>query len=369
MRIFIVDTVYSGFLTWLYQEYRPGLAEASFAEQSETQTEGFFHTAGAWAPALRDLGHEVLEISANNAPMQVRWMLENDLLDRLAMTTDGQLVMRSQAVPWQIGIVAEQVRRFQPDVLLSANLYLFADDFLAMVDGFYGKSVGQHAADMLAGNGLGKYDLIVSSLPKQVELLRQAGIRAEHLGLAFDRRLTGSLVPSRREYEVGFVGSMSPQHLGRARFLTEVASRVEVNFWGNIDWPPGTGAADLRIRPRAPVFGLPMYQILQKCRMTLNYHIDAAGPYANNLRLFEATGVGSLLVTDDKINIRDYFVPGEEIVTFLDAADCANKIEYFSNNPDEAEAIAISGQTRTLRDHTYHQRAVPLLEMIDTIRH
>ena len=34
-----------------------------------------------------------------------------------------------------------------------------------------------------------------------------------------------------------------------------------------------------------------MHQILRSSRTTLNHHIDAAESYANNMRLYEATGV------------------------------------------------------------------------------
>ena len=66
----------------------------------------------------------------------------------------------------------------RPDVLLCANLYLFDDDFLASVDGCYGKAIGQHAA-VMPRNSLSRYDAIISSLPNQVAAFRAAGIRAE----------------------------------------------------------------------------------------------------------------------------------------------------------------------------------------------
>ena len=43
-----------------------------------------------------------------------------------------------------------------------------------------------------------------------------------------------------------------------------------------------------------------MYQMMGGSRIVFNRHIDAAATYANNLRLYEVTGSGSLLLTDWK---------------------------------------------------------------------
>lgn len=367
MRFLIVDTVYAGFLQWLYAEHAPGLAQKSYAEQLETQVRGYFHTAGAWRPALEKLGHEVMEVNANNAPQQVRWMIENDRLDMAKALSDGlafggYFLQQKQELSWQVAIVAEQVKAFRPDVLICANLYMFDDAFLDMVKGYYGKAIGQHAA-VMPGNPLGRFDAIISSLPNQVQAFRAAGIRSELIGLAFDERLLPHLEDHRGRHDLAFIGSVSGDHVGRARFLKEIASRRPVDFWGTLDWPQGIDVAGLQIRANPPVFGLPMYQIMQSCRMVLNYHLDAAGEYANNLRLFEATGVGSVLVTDAKRNIADYFEPDVECVVYTSAAECLDKIDDLSRNPARAEAIAAAGQARTLRSHTYHNRVEALLAL------
>jgi hypothetical protein len=42
-----------------------------------------------------------------------------------------------------------------------------------------------------------------------------------------------------------------------------------------------------------------MYRVLECSKIVINHHGDVA-PWANNLRLFEATGTGALLLTDWK---------------------------------------------------------------------
>ncbi len=367
MRILVADTVYPGFLAWLYNEFAPGLADKSYAEQVETQVQGFFHTAGAWRPALEERGHEVMEVTANNPPQQVRWMAENDRLGLAKTLCDGftfggYTLPQRQELSWERAFVAEQVRAFRPDVLLCANLYLFDDDFLASVDGCYGKAIGQHAA-VMPRNSLSRYDAIISSLPNQVAAFRAAGIRAELIGLAFDERLLPHLGAPERTHDLAFIGSVSGHHVGRAHFLAELARQRTIDFWGDLRWPEGVDTRNLSLNLNPAVFGLPMYRTMATCRMVLNYHLDAAGEFANNLRLFEATGVGAVLVTDRKTNLADYFEPDVECIAYDSAAEALAKIAELEADPKACAAMAAAGQARTLRDHGYRNRVDQLLAL------
>lgn len=107
-----------------------------------------------------------------------------------------------------------------------------------------------------------------------------------------------------------------------------------------------------------------MYQVLRDSFLTLNHHGDVP-PYANNCRLFEATGVGTLLVTDWKANLHEMFEPGKEVVSYRTPQECAEMIQYYLEHDDEREAIARAGQQRTLRDHTYYKR---MQEFVDIVR-
>ncbi|HYD70503.1 CgeB family protein [Azospirillum sp.] len=368
MRFLVVDTIYEGFLHWLYQQREPGLAGKSFQEQYETQEKAFFHSASAWAAPLRALGHEVLDVSANNAAMQVRWMVENGLADELRRCADtfqfGGFQVRQQVAlgNWQRAIVAAQVRAFRPDVLLCANLYMFEDSFLDSVKGFYGKAVGQHAAPM-PKTSLSRYDLIISAGPAQIQEFRARGLRCEKVALAFDERLLPHLEERGKRYEVGFTGQLSAAHSERVRLIVELARAVPIDLWGEVAWPEGFDAASLKLTVRPPVWGLDMYQALKDCRMALNKHIDVAGPYAVNLRMYEVTGVGSLLVTDNKSDIREYFQPDEEIVVYDDVRDGVAKIRDLMSRPEDVARLAAAGQRATLTRHSYRHRVQDLLAL------
>jgi spore maturation protein CgeB len=111
-------------------------------------------------------------------------------------------------------------------------------------------------------------------------------------------------------------------------------------------------------------WGIEMYEIMKASRMTLNCHIDVAESYANNQRLFEATGVGTLLVTDMKQNLHEMFEPGKEVVTYRTPEECVEVIKHYLEHVDEGEAIARAGHERTLREHTYYRRMQELIVIL-----
>lgn len=79
-------------------------------------------------------------------------------------------------------------------------------------------------------------------------------------------------------------------------------------------------------------------------------------------RDFEAPGCGSLLLTKDTEEIAEYFVPGEEIITYQDEIDAAEKIKYYLINEDEREKIAKNGYDKVMREHTIEKRLIDIFE-------
>ncbi|MDU0363157.1 glycosyltransferase [Rhizobium sp. 25PS6] len=124
-------------------------------------------------------------------------------------------------------------------------------------------------------------------------------------------------------------------------------------------------SSPIRKRHNGEVWGPDMYRALARSRITVNRHINVAENNANNMRLYEATGVGSLLITDRKDNLGEIFEVGKEVVAYSSPEEAAELVRHYIDHPDEADAIAKAGQARTLKDHTYKSRMeelVPILE-------
>ena len=73
-----------------------------------------------------------------------------------------------------------------------------------------------------------------------------------------------------------------------------------------------------------------MYQTLKDSLISLNIHIDVAGGFAGNMRMYEATGCGSLLFTEMTDNLPQIFDIKKEVVGYTDQDDLEKKLEYFN---------------------------------------
>ena len=107
-----------------------------------------------------------------------------------------------------------------------------------------------------------------------------------------------------------------------------------------------------------------MFDVLRSSRATVNHHGDIA-PYANNMRLYEATGIGTVLITDSKPNLSQLFEPARELLTYDSAEECAAL--YDSLDDESRESIAVGGQRRTLADHTYLRRVKEILDYVERL--
>tara|TARA_B100000886_G_scaffold340071_1_gene307788 strand:- start:1518 stop:2675 length:1158 start_codon:yes stop_codon:yes gene_type:complete len=106
---------------------------------------------------------------------------------------------------------------------------------------------------------------------------------------------------------------------------------------------------------KKPIFGNKMYEILSKTKILLNTHIGDT-EYAGNMRLFEGTGHGCMVITDYKKGLENLFEIGKELETFDSKIDLINKCSKYLNDLSLLKTKSISGQKRTLNDHTYKLR-------------
>jgi spore maturation protein CgeB len=116
---------------------------------------------------------------------------------------------------------------------------------------------------------------------------------------------------------------------------------------------------------KPPVFGIDMFNLFNHSKIVLNFHIGISGDYAGNMRMFEATGVGSCLLTDNKKNINELFYPDSEVVVYDNVEDCIEKARWLLDHEDERKSIALSGQQKTLKFHTVENRCRTIIEIME----
>lgn len=390
----IINTDYPEFLHSLYRDH-PGLESQSYETQLRARYESLFGVADFYSSNLQQLGNEAYDTYANNEFLQSAWMREKGLGSMVwgsqasslqKMFAAGKKVLShrpliylqsilapllggtEQKTPsWYYETLAHQIKHYKPDVILNQDLGGVSATFLAEMKPYYRFLVGQHAATQLKlDSGFKCYDLMISSFPPTVEYFRQQGFSAVLNRLGFESRVLTRLGPTQKKYDVALVGSFYDVHSSRVAFLNDLYARLErpetIKVWApTIDHLPTD--SPIRRHYMGPAWGTQMYEILNASKMTLNHHGDVP-PYANNMRLYEATGVGTLLLTDWKINLSEIFTPGREVVAYRTVDECADLIQHYLNHAEERESVSRAGQERTLSQHTFLHRMQELVDVV-----
>jgi hypothetical protein len=225
--------------------------------------------------------------------------------------------------------------------------------------------VGQIASEAPGAEHFQHLDLVLTSFPHYVSRFRREGIASEYLRIGFDPRVLDRLDNTEPPHDVAFVGALGRlQHAQGNDVLERAAERVPIEFWGyNLGDRPTTSPFVRRYHGEA--WGLGMLEVLASARIAVNRHIDVAEDNANNMRLYEATGVGSLLLTDAKQNLGELFDVSREVIVYRGEDELVEAVEHYLAHEDERAAVAAAGQRRTLRDHTYEVRMRELADILD----
>lgn len=110
---------------------------------------------------------------------------------------------------------------------------------------------------------------------------------------------------------------------------------------------------------KRPIFGKEMYSIFRKTKILINSHIGDT-KYAGNMRMFEGTGTGCLLLTDNKIGNTEFFKPKKEIIIYNNF-NLVDLCKYYLKNIDKLKTISLNGMAKTFKYHNYYNR----VQMLD----
>lgn len=387
-----ISAFYDAFLKHYYKSNR-SIKSKSYSEQySHLMSQGF-----GWSDFLcrhlRNSGINATEIVSNALPLQRSWAKENG------------------ASGTALDIVFEQIRRAKPSVVFFQNTISFNRAWyenlkraVPSIRYLIGWRCSPYTDADLAR--FRDFDLILTCNPGIAEHLNSIGITTKVLHHAFEPVTNQTDVFKNVPppgHDVVFAGSLilaREYHYGRLEFLAELrrmgiplhifaertsrGKRLIKSLFGEIaktasnlgmkktmessiflnralQWQQisnhSTDYSMLRTSWDLPVYGNDLFEIMRSSKISLNFHIDSSGLYAGNARLFEATGMGSCLVTDEKKNLSTLFSPDTEVVTYKNATDCAEKIRWLLDHPRERQEIALAGQRRCLREHTFEKRA------------
>lgn len=406
MRLAYLTTSYSGYVHDFYRRC-PELATRPYQEQLAAVKHDAFGWNGAWAPALAPLGYEVQEFQSNIQPVQRAWADERGV---------------PWAADWRTRMPFLQVREYAPDVLFTDDPRTFDARWLRELRGECASLravVGFIGGVTYDRETIRSYDAVLSCANWYVDYFRSRGARAALLVHAFNDAVADRL-PDRNDprRSVVFVGNIvrgTGYHLERERLLEDLVAAVPLNLhcpqselavwrdvmetnarrgiyllmqmlkharvserrrrslpvigraatWNAMPLPQYNARLAARMQPAA--YGLQMYGILRRNAVAFNNHIEVAYGEAGNCRLFEATGIGTALLTDWKSNLPTLFEPDSEVVVYRSAEEAVEKAKWLLDHPAECEQIAAAGAKRTRAAHLFKHRAHDLDAVVRSV--
>ena len=357
MKILIIDILYENFIRQVYSVNKR-LEYESYDIQSKNIIDSFFGIINFYTKNLIKSGCESHDHFFNILPLQIAWAKEQGF--RNVFYSQWPYMKNT----FLVSVLKKRIRELKPDVLFVHDFFL-EDDFIREIRKDVKLVVGQIANSYPKDLSIKEYDLALSSVPPFVDRFRKDGLNSEYLKLGFESEILNFLDKTNfYEYDCSFVGGLTNFHTQRIDILKKLLKdkNNNISLWGYTDNKNRELFKDVL---KGEVWGKDMYNIFKKSKITLNIHIDSSGKYANNMRLYEATGCGTLLITDEKNNLGELFEIDKEVVTYKNVEELKYKIKYFLNNEEERLKIALAGQKRTLTEHTYFNRMKDLIGILE----
>lgn len=353
MKIFLLADYYPKYLDAFYATHK--VEELSHAQHQAILMNEYFGGFVSYYNHFRKLGHEASLVIGNDTLLQKKWLAEHGI---------GGVGLS------KYDVVLRQVEEFKPDIFFMGSMFDYYGRFLEKVSHITRNIFGWIACPFSDSLDFSNITCVISSVDDYAELFRKKGLKTEVLRAAFDGDIV-SFLDDKKTIDVSFVGGLSKKiHSRRVRgleYLLREGTDLKVFGYGlQRSVLPFLGSP-LRKVYGGERWGIDMYRTLNSSKISLNFHIDVAQGFSGNMRMFEATGCGSLLMTENTPDLKDKFIPGREVVAYDNFDDLVEKIRYYLAHEDEASKIAKAGQKACLETHGYDKRIVAFEEIL--LRH
>lgn len=309
------------------------LGTNSYGDPARGETHEFIN----FLPALRDAGHEVrLVDSFIRRPGEDFATLNLRLLNETVFFRPDVILL--VLMSYEIWIeTLDLIRAFSPAVTINWG----TDDSwkFDQVSRFFAPHIDYHVTTY------GPARDRAHSLGLNNVLQSQWGVSTS--------RLRPPVASSDCHFDVSFVGQM---YGDRRAWIDELCRRgIKVAVFGH-------GSE------RGPISSSEVADVYQRSRISLNFadpgHRTVTRPRNGQIkaRIFEVTGAGGFLLTENVDGMSDYFESGREIDVFSDVDGLAEKIRFYLGRPELRDEIACAGHKRARTEHTYPHRFSCLLD-------
>lgn len=147
--------------------------------------------------------------------------------------------------------------------------------------------------------------------------------------------------------------------LQRKKSLMDLSKQHKVSIYSNSDT-----SQLLRVQYRGSVeYWTQMPKVFYGSDINLNFtipNIKSGIP----LRMWDVLGAGGFLLTNFQAETPMYFDEGHDLVSFYNEEDLLRKADYYMEHPNERKQIAINGQQKVRKYHSYQIRMEELLRIL-----
>ncbi len=364
-----------------YLNQHTDLNRKPYQEKMDLLLRKKYYQADSLAKALIKQGHQAEVIIPACNPLQVSWARENDKalfykwhLQKPLRSLKSRVLKQYNTFDVIRGkILLAQIQRIKPDIVFVYSGIWLERSTIQRMKFVAKKIILQWSCPIFTWTDYPFYefDFIVSASPSIAEYFTKRGIKSFYLQQAFDAEIMSKNNSGNHKKDIVFIGNFSRYHLYRFEIVEYLLQNdVNIDIYGTISdnfYPESL----LKGKIKAPVMGAEMFDVYKQYKMAL--HVFGAGTendgidwssYAGAKRIFEITGVGVALCASYQDNLMEMFNE-DEIITFKTKEECLQKIKYYVSKKDVLSQIAMRGQQKTLAKHTFYNRALELLKLIE----
>ena len=209
------------------------------------------------------------------------------------------------------------------------------------------------------------YNLVYTTHLASTFTYNQMNVQAKYLMFGVDPEVYKPIPNTPKTMDVSFVGTPYTQreNLLRQAKLNPQLTKYNFQIMGGYGTKSPTWTDKHRLDP------IEINKIINQTKINLSFTDQPHGITAMKCRLFELTAAGGLVVTQFCQELSKFFDIGREIVVFHTAQDLVDRIVYYTQRPEEVQAIALAGYRRTITHHTYDKRVQIMLSDIEAVLH
>ena len=402
MKIAFLSSIYVNHLEVIYKKHY-GLVKKTFKEQHDIIKNETICSMGEWPDHFNEITVETTMLCVNNPFLQSAWCRENDFVPN---ETDSEF-----------SIILEQIKRFQPTHLFIFGVTYYSTKNRLNIIESNCKSIRKKICWYGAPEGkidiFKKYDLVLTPSVDLSKDLEKAGINSQVLEHAFEPRTLSLLNIDKRKNKFCFIGSLTvgaDWHEKRIQYLERLSKEIDIDIYSNLEKPSlgqickkkiisfrqqicklitkyeksverinyyadETNLPDYRLNFESPiikrikpsVYGIDMLRVLSSYTLSFNMHIPLARMQACNMRLTEALGVGTCLVSDFKKNNSLYFSEYEKICTYESLDELVIKSKHLIENRSLTSEISENLQEKILSEKNTEKQFGKLINYIHDI--